>query len=90
MTISGYLLMALFTAGIGLASAAWQAGVLLAAAWVSRGACGPAQDALLASQAPRDAYGRSFGVERAGDNLGAVAGPLLVAQSPSPCGGLVS
>src|SRR6266566_5456150 len=67
------------TAAIGLSSAVWQAGVLRAAAWVSRGARGPARDALLASLAPKDAYGRSFGVERAGDNLGAVLGPLLAA-----------
>src|SRR6266542_3245917 len=75
----GYLLTAVFTAAIGLASAVWQAGILRAAAWVSRGARGPARDALLASLAPKDAYGRSFGVERAGDNLGAVLGPLLAA-----------
>src|SRR6266568_4292344 len=73
----GYLLTGLFTAAIGLSSAVWQAGILRAAAWVSRGARGPARDALLASLAPKDAYGRSFGVERAGDNLGAVLGPLL-------------
>ena len=73
----GYLLTGVFTAAIGLVTAAWQAGVLRAAAWVSRGARGPARDALLASLAPHDAYGRAFGVERAGDNLGAVAGPLL-------------
>jgi MFS family permease len=75
----GYLLTGVFTAAIGLSSAIWQAGILRAAAWVSRGARGPARDALLASLAPRDAYGRSFGVERAGDNLGAVVGPLLAA-----------
>ena len=73
----GYLLTAVFTAGIGLATTVWQAGILRAAAWVARGARSPARDALLAGLAPRDAYGRSFGVERAGDNLGAVAGPLL-------------
>jgi MFS family permease len=73
----GYLLTAVLTAAIGLASTVWQAGVLRAAAWVSRGARGPARDALLASLSPKDAYGRSFGVERAGDNLGAVVGPLL-------------
>jgi MFS family permease len=75
----GYLLTAVLTAAIGLSSAIWQVGVLRAAAWASRGARGPARDALLASLAPRDAYGRSFGVERAGDNLGAVVGPLLAA-----------
>jgi MFS family permease len=73
----GYLLTAVFTAGIGLASSVWQAGVLRAAAWVARGARTPARDTLLAGLAPPDAYGRAFGVERAGDNLGAVAGPLL-------------
>jgi MFS family permease len=73
----GYLATAVFTAAIGLASTVWQAGVLRAAAWVARGARSPARDALLAGLAPPDAYGRSFGVERAGDNLGAVAGPLL-------------
>src|SRR6266542_4503695 len=75
----GYLLTGVFTAAIGLSAAVWQAGVLRAAAWVARGARVPARDALLASLAPQDAYGRAFGVERAGDNLGAVAGPLLAA-----------
>src|SRR4029450_4980433 len=57
--------------------AVWRAGVRGAAAWVARGARTPARDAMLASLAPPDAYGRAFGVERAGDNLGAVVGPLL-------------
>jgi MFS family permease len=73
----GYLLTAVFTAAIGLTMTVWQAGVLRAAAWVARGARTPARDAMLASLVPPDAYGRSFGVERAGDNLGAVVGPLL-------------
>jgi MFS family permease len=73
----GYLLTAVFTAAIGLATTLWQAGVLRAAAWVARGARTPARDAMLAGLAPPDAYGRAFGVERAGDNLGAVVGPLL-------------
>jgi len=34
---------------------------------------------LLASLRPTSAQGRAFGLERAGDNLGAVAGPLLAA-----------
>jgi MFS family permease len=73
----GYLLTAVFTAAIGLATTVWQAGALRAAAWVARGARTPARDAMLAGLAPPDAYGRAFGVERAGDNLGAVVGPLL-------------
>jgi MFS family permease len=35
---------------------------------------------MLAGLAPPAAYGRAFGVERAGDNLGAVVGPLLAAM----------
>jgi len=76
----GYLLTAVFTAAIGLATTVWQAGALRAAAWVARGARTPARDTMLAGLAPPDAYGRAFGVERAGDNLGAVVGPLLASM----------
>lgn len=75
----GYLGTALATGAIGLAATVWQVGVLRALAWCSRGLRSPARDSLLASLVPRRAYGRAFGLERAGDNLGAVAGPLLAA-----------
>ncbi|HUY23933.1 MAG TPA: MFS transporter [Candidatus Saccharimonadales bacterium] len=75
----GYLGTALATGAIGLTVSAWQVGGLRALAWVSRGVRSPARDSLLASLAPQQALGRAFGVERAGDNLGAVAGPLLAA-----------
>lgn len=75
----GYLGTAVATGAIGLAATAWQAGALRAVAWLSRGLRSPARDSLLASLAPPGAYGRAFGLERAGDNLGAVAGPLLAA-----------
>jgi len=75
----GYLGTAIATGAIGAAVAVWQVGLLRAAAWVSRGLRSPSRDALLASLAPASAHGRAFGVERAGDNLGAVAGPLLAA-----------
>ncbi|MPZ86237.1 MAG: MFS transporter [Actinophytocola sp.] len=75
----GYLGTALATGAIGAAATVWQAGLLRAAAWLSRGLRSPARDSMLTSLAPRSAYGRAFGVERAGDNLGAVAGPLLAA-----------
>ncbi|HET7174015.1 MAG TPA: MFS transporter [Nocardioidaceae bacterium] len=74
---SGYLGTAVATALIGLTAAVWQVGVLRTVAWVSRGIRGPARDSLLMSLAPRSAYGRAAGVERAGDNAGAIAGPLL-------------
>jgi len=77
--VGGYVITGIATAAIGAATAVWQAGVLRAAAWVARGARGPAKNALLASLAPPEAYGRAFGYERTMDHLGAVAGPLLAA-----------
>lgn len=77
LATGGYLGTALATGAIGFAATVWQAGVLRAVAWASRGIRSPARDTLLFSLARPDAYGRAAGVERAGDNLGAVAGPLL-------------
>ncbi|HEU5266578.1 MAG TPA: MFS transporter [Jatrophihabitans sp.] len=72
----GYLGTAVATAAIGLATAVWQVAALRALAWISRGIRSPARDMLLTDLAGRDAYGRAFGVERAGDNAGAIVGPL--------------
>ncbi|MBA8792918.1 MFS family permease [Friedmanniella endophytica] len=76
---SGYLGTAVATAAIGLTTAVWQVAVLRAVAWVSRGIRSPARDLVLTSLARSDRYGRAFGVERFGDNAGAVVGPLLAA-----------
>lgn len=75
----GYVLTGLATAAIGVAGTVWQAGVLRAVGWIARGARGPAKNALLASLAPPEAYGRAFGYERTMDHLGAVVGPLAAA-----------
>lgn len=75
----GYLGTAVATGAIGAAVTVWQVGALRAVAWLFRGLRSPARDALLASLSPSSAQGRAFGLERAGDNLGAVAGPLLAA-----------
>jgi MFS family permease len=79
LAAGGYVVTGIATAAIGAATAVWQAGILRAAAWTARGARGPAKNALLASLAPPEAYGRVFGYERTMDHLGAVAGPLLAA-----------
>ncbi|MFI5758228.1 MFS transporter [Streptomyces sp. NPDC051569] len=79
MASGGYLGTAIATGAIGFATAVWQVGVLRALAWASRGLRSPAKDTLLASLVPPRAYGRAYGLERAGDNLGAVAGPLAAA-----------
>lgn len=77
MASGGYLGTAVATGAIGATTGVWQAGLLRAFAWSSRGLRSPARDTLLASLAREDASGRAFGLERAGDNLGAVTGPLL-------------
>ncbi len=73
----GYLVTAAATAAIGLTTAVWQVALLRAFAWASRGIRSPARDTLLMSLAPPRAYGRASGLERAGDNLGALIGPLV-------------
>jgi MFS family permease len=75
--IGGYVSTAVFSSAIGLATAAWQVGVLRSLAWAARGLRGPARNALLADLVPPSAYGRAYGFERAMDNLGAIGGPLL-------------
>jgi MFS family permease len=75
----GYVGTAIATGAIGLTVALWQVAILRALAWVSRGVRSPARDAMLYSLVPASAYGRASGLERAGDNLGAVGGPLLAA-----------
>jgi MFS family permease len=51
--------------------------VFRAGAWAARGLRVPARNALLADMVPASVYGRAYGFERACDNLGAIAGPLL-------------
>jgi MFS family permease len=75
--VGGYTSTAVFSSLIGVATAAWQVGILRSLAWASRGLRGPSRNALLADIAPPTAYGRAYGFERAMDNLGAIAGPLL-------------
>lgn len=79
LATGGYIVTAAATAAIGFATAVWQVGVLRALAWAARGIRSPARDALLGSLARPHTFGRAFGLERAGDNLGAAVGPLLAA-----------
>ncbi len=77
VAVGGYATTAVLSATIGVATAAWQVGVLRAAAWASRGIRGPSRNAILADTVDRSAYGRAYGFERAMDNLGAIIGPVL-------------
>jgi MFS family permease len=77
----GYLVTGLGYGSLALASA-WPAVALgRAVAWAARGVRSPARDAILADAVPATHLGRAFGVERAGDSLGAVVGPLIAAAT---------
>jgi MFS family permease len=77
LAVGGYTATAVLSSLIGAATTVWQVGVLRAGAWAARGLRVPARNALLADTVPPAVYGRAYGFERACDNLGAIAGPLL-------------
>ena len=77
VAVGGYAATAVLSAATGGATAVWQVGALRAGAWTARGLRVPSRNALLADVVPPAAYGRAYGFERAMDNLGAIAGPLL-------------
>ena len=72
----GYLVTTLATGAMGFVEAFKALLGLRGAAWVGRGFRGPLRDYLLADSVDPSHYGRAYGLERAGDMLGAVAGPL--------------
>ncbi len=73
----GYLVTAAGIAGIGLCTHVWQVLLCRVAAWIGRGSRTAPRDVLVSEAAPPEAAGKAFGLERAGDALGAVFGPLL-------------
>jgi len=73
----GYLVTSLSTGGMGLVSSVAGLVSLRSLAWISRGFRSPLRDYLLADAVEKTHYGRAYGLERAGDMLGAVSGPLL-------------
>jgi MFS family permease len=75
----GYLVTALATSGIALVRTLPAVASLRAVAWIARGYRSPLRDDLMAQAVPKTHFGRAYGLERAGDMLGAVAGPLTAA-----------
>lgn len=75
----GYLITALATAAMALAASVSALVGLRSLAWIGRGFRGPLRDDLLADAVEPTHYGRAYGLERAGDMLGAVLGPLTAA-----------
>lgn len=73
----GYLITALGKVSFALATAWWHILIGRTVAWFGRGFRSPLRDALLADDTRPQDYGKAFGMERAGDSLGAVLGPAL-------------
>ncbi|WP_235531126.1 MULTISPECIES: MFS transporter [unclassified Nocardioides] len=84
LTVVGYSLTAVCVPLLALAPAVGTAGVAVAAALILSERAGkairsPAKSALLARVASRGSLGKAFGVHKALDQVGAFAGPLVVA-----------
>jgi MFS family permease len=75
----GYLITAAATGALGLVRSVPALVALRSLAWIGRGYRGPLRDALLSDAVEKTHYGRAFGLERTGDMLGAVVGPLTAA-----------
>jgi MFS family permease len=75
--VAGYGLAALVRPLMGLAQAPWQALAVRVTDRTGKGIRASARDALLADSASPSQRGRAFGFLRAGDNAGAVIGPLV-------------
>ncbi|HTA29375.1 MAG TPA: MFS transporter [Candidatus Cybelea sp.] len=75
IAVAGYLVTALGTASMGLATAAWHVLLGRSLAWLGRGVRTPVRKALLAASVTKETYGRAFGFERMMDTVGAIVGP---------------
>jgi MFS family permease len=73
---AGYLITAAASGALGLVTSVTGLVTLRSAAWIARGYRGPLRDTLLSDAVEPTHYGRAFGLERTGDMLGAVIGPL--------------
>ena len=74
---AGYATTAIAT-GLMAAAPSWPWLLLIRPlAWTGRGWRGPIRNLLLTLSVRKDQFGRAFGLERAGDNAGAVFAPLL-------------
>jgi MFS family permease len=74
---AGYLITAIGIAAIALCTTWAQVLACRVAAWLGRGSRSAPRDVLMAEAVAPSALGKAFGMERAGDALGAVLGPLL-------------
>src|SRR5262249_43220299 len=73
-TSAGSLTTAWGTGGMAFFTSLPALIALRSIAWIARGLRGPLRDFLLSDAVDREYYGRAYGLERAGDMLGAVTG----------------
>jgi MFS family permease len=74
--IVGYGVAGIFFALIGFAKTVWLVLVCKVIAWLAKGIRQPMRDTWITKIVPSSSYGRVFGIQRAWDTLGALAGPL--------------
>ena len=75
--IIGYAITPIFVSLIGTAQFIWQILLYQTIAWMGRGLREPIRDTWLANISSSAYFGRIFGIERAFDTIGAIAGPTL-------------
>lgn len=73
---SGYMVTTVATAGLGLTTLPTLLTSLRATAWFARGFRSPLRDYLLAQAVKPQYFGRAYGLERTGDMMGAIVGPV--------------
>ena len=77
ISMLGYFLTGIFPAIIATAFGFWQVLFGRILGWLGRGIRGPPRDAILTESVNQRDLGKAFGLHRAGDTLGSIAGPLL-------------
>jgi MFS family permease len=76
IAVVGYILTAIATASFGLARTWVHILVGRTLGWFGRGIRNPIRNAILTESTVPEAYGKTFGLERALDTAGAILGPL--------------
>ncbi|WP_369395328.1 MFS transporter [Streptomyces sp. CG1] len=79
LAIAGYALTVVSVPLLGVVGVLWAACVLVVAERVGKAVRSPAKDTLLSHATAATGRGRGFAVHEALDQIGAIAGPLLVA-----------
>lgn len=77
ISILGYFLTGIFPAIIATAFGFSQVLFGRILGWLGRGIRGPPRDAILTESVDQKHLGKAFGLHRAGDTLGSIAGPVL-------------